>query len=226
MLTLRQNRRWHRWFAWTTAIFVLLWTVTGIIMALPPGPTGAAFAEMTVPADALSPAAAVRAAGLDETTRVRGLALRVVDDQLTWALSLRGSTRLIDARTGQPFVIDSDRAARLARRGLGDDWVSGGITRLAESDGTWDGAFPVWRVEFADRGYRAYIAPDGSVSFEGRGKAIKGLAGQLHQFSVGPLLRGRQPLRRWLLWTVSAATLVLLVTGIVLLLPVRKRSSS
>jgi hypothetical protein len=216
------NRKWHRWFAWGTSVFLLLWTATGVIMMLPAAPSGPAPGQISVPEGVLGPKAAVQVAGVDSAA-LRGLALRMLDQQLVWVVSARGRPRMIDAVSGAPVVIDAARATRLAVEGLGDSWEVDGVTRLDARDEHYGGPFPAWLVRFREQSYVAYVGPDGAVIFEGPRKRVRALAGRLHQFAFGGLTARRPLQRQGLLLVVSAGTLALLVTGVVLLLPPLRR---
>jgi hypothetical protein len=213
------SRKWHRWFAWGTSAFLLIWTITGVIMILPAGPRPAPAAPVTVTDNLASPAAAVQALQLDAKTPVRGVMLRDLEGAPVWAIIAGGRTRLVDAITSAPVEIDSSRAVRLASAGLGPSWLATNAERLTSPDARYRGALPVWRVQFSNQRHVAFVTLGGDVTFGASLLRVKGMAGQLHSFGVPGLTAARPRLRHGLLWIVSAATLVLLVTGAILLLP-------
>ena len=120
----------------------------------------------------------------------------------------------------------SDSLARsLARRALIDTTVAMSLTRLATHDARYSfGPLPAYRVEVGDAaGTIIHVAADGSLNPTTRFSRFRAVMGQLHEFQ----LRGRVPERprRFSLMVSGLLTIVLVLTGYVLALPVRRRKS-
>lgn len=227
----RLSRKWHRWGAWGLSIIVLLWTVTGVIMIVPSGghTVGEGSArDLELGADVVAPPVARAALEGDGPVRVRALSLEALGGRLYYRFTLRhGGTRLVDARTAMLFAVDDSVAARLARGAIRADAGIASLDRLSKSDGRYRGPFPVHRVVFDDHdGTTAYVATDATVSFADPRLRMKQIAGGLHTFAVAGLTTSKPTLRRWLLVVTSLGTIALVLTGLVLLLPLRRRESA
>ncbi len=228
---LRRSRQWHRWGAWGLGAIVLLWTVSGLFMIMPAGraalrppppPDIQLSEDVVTPQAAL---AAIEAPGGDGPVKVRGVSLEPLDGRLFYRFTLRrGGTRLIDARSGAPFVLDDSTAGRLARASIRRDPGIVSVNRLTKSDGEYRGSFPAFRVVFDDAARTtAYVSKDGGVSVPDSRMRLKQGAERLHTFNIRALTSVSPALRRWLLYVTSVGTVALIVTGFVLLLPVRRR---
>jgi uncharacterized iron-regulated membrane protein len=132
-----------------------------------------------------------------------------------------GSDRVLDPSSLKPFAADeSDIRARAARLVAGGRIES--IAVLTAPDAYWYGvdddvALPVWRVKFDDPA-RTWVHIDpltGELlgSIDARGRAYRWLFDGLHRWDLGPLL-ARPPARRWLIWLLSLAGLVISVSSV------------
>lgn len=228
---LRLSRRWHRWGAWVVGLVVLLWTVTGIFMVLP-GPAVprevVANERISLTDDLLAPQAALARATAGELPPIRGLELRRLDGRLVYRVStMRGAPLLVDARNGDPVIIDDSMAVRIARDLAGVDAPVARVERLERNDTLYRGSLPATRVVFAKPGTTViHVAADGTTSFGVPRQRLKGIMGRLHTFSIPRITDPRPTLRRVLLVGTSTVTLALIVTGFVLLLPPRRRTTA
>lgn len=228
---LRLSRRWHRWGAWIVGLVVLLWTVTGIFMVLP-GPAApreaVASERITLTDDLLSPHAALARATAGELPPIRGLELRQLDGRLVYHVwAMRGAPLLVDARSGDPVIIDDSLAVRLARSFAGVASPVARVERLERSDALYRGRLPAMRVVLATPETTViHVAADGVTSFAAPRQRLKGIMGRLHTFSIPRVTDPRPTLRRALLIGTSVVTLALILTGFVLLLPPRRRTTA
>lgn len=142
-------RRIHKWVGLILGIQFVLWTVSGAIMALLDmdkvgGHSTPAPVEIAAgwPTDLLDPA---------RLGAAEGLVLRRILDRPVYEFRDGPDTRVIDARTGRPVVIDSASAQQIAKQAFHHDTSVVSVERLEranlesrEHDG------PMWRVNFAD----------------------------------------------------------------------------
>ncbi|WP_024891987.1 2Fe-2S iron-sulfur cluster binding domain-containing protein [Luteimonas huabeiensis] len=145
-------RRLHKWIGLLVAAQFVLWMVSGLMMAWldhdrVQGHTWRAHpAEPAAwPRDAL-PAAQVLAAGGD----VRGVASAWLGATPVYEVSDAAGTRLVDARSGLPLALDSERVARLAQASYTGPGLPGTpqlVERTLEARGHQG---PFWRVDFSD----------------------------------------------------------------------------
>ena len=142
-------RRIHKWVGLVIGIQFVLWTVSGAIMALLDmdkvgGHSAAAPTEVTSawPADLLDPA---------RLGAVEGLVLRQVLDRPVYELTDSLGKRVVDARTGQPVVIDAASARQIAKQAFHQPAPVVSVERLAKPNlEAREHAGPMWRVNFAD----------------------------------------------------------------------------
>ncbi|PWG01980.1 PepSY domain-containing protein [Sphingosinicella humi] len=142
-------RRIHKWVGLVLGIQFVLWTVSGATMALldmeKVGGHSAAPASVAAapwPQDIAAP----KIAG-----PVDGLTLRRILDRPIYELRGQGGLRLLDARSGEPIVIDKNLAARLARSAYHHDAPVRSVTYLEEPNiEARDFSGPMWRVDFAN----------------------------------------------------------------------------
>lgn len=146
-------RTLHKWFGLVLGLQMLLWSVSGAMMALldhhkvaGEGSVRQAAAPM-LPAQAL-PLAQV-AATLGEP--VLQLQLRTLGQAQVYQATTPSGTKLIDAASGQPVVIDAAKAGALAAAAFAGPEGVASIRRVEEPDvESRTAELPAWRVEFAD----------------------------------------------------------------------------
>lgn len=146
-------RRLHKWIGLLIAIQFVLWMASGLMMSWlehgrVQGHTWRVHAVEAAdwPSDALAIDALVAA----EENPVTVVASSWLDGMAVYQLANRDGTRLLDARSGEPFVLDPQRVLRLAQAsysGPGQPATPRLVERTLETRAH-DGA--VWRVDFDD----------------------------------------------------------------------------
>jgi len=224
---LRWSRSFHRWLAYGLGVIVALWVFTGIVMVVTPTPT-----TRPIPAKPLDPTAATRSVAEaaqalpNRAAPVRTVTLRDLGGRLIYDFVLRnGSHVLVDAATAQRIELTDSLARSLARRVVIDTSVAMSLTRLTKHDARYSaGLLPAYRVELSDDARTLiHVTADGSVNATTRFSRFRAMMGQLHEFQ----LRRRVPEkpRRLALQISGILTIVLVLTGYVLTLPLRRRKS-
>lgn len=221
----------HKWIGISVGVFLFVWLVSGIVMILPmqrlapaQGPGNVDLTTLTLaPAEAL---ALVRSREGD-TARVFNYSLVVIGGEAYYRIQMKGgANHLISATTGERLVIGPERAETLARAGLSSSAPVTSVTEVkAHSLGYANGPLPAWRVEFGDgRKTVAWVgARDGSVSHDTRLRRVRSFVAQMHTFDQLRTLTGSKLLARGSLGTLSAITILLVLTGYYLALPKRWR---
>lgn len=223
----RLSRRWHRWISIAVGLVVFLWAFTGAVMVLPARlPEAHPAIVVPVTDDMLPPAAAVAAATRAPEPVVRSLQLRVIAGRTYYRLDLAGEgVRLVDAITGAPFVLGDSMAARLAVAAMRTPARVASVQAVQAHD-LWyrGGPLPVMRVRLGDEGrIVAHVSPDGAVAFTSVWQRFKMVMGNLHSFVVPPFTLTADRVRKLALVATALLTVLLTVSGAVLVFPLRRR---
>ena len=224
----RWSRQFHRWLAYGLGVIVALWVVTGVVMLFPPAPSTlpAANTPIDLSAAVRSPGEAAQALPKDSPLRVRSLALRHLGGRLVYHFVLaQGEHVFVDAATAQRVELSDSLALALARSVMVDASVTRSVTRITQHDSRYRfGILPVVRIELGDaQRTLVHVAADGSVTSTSKRSRLRGTMAALHEFQIPGNLIPARP-RKALLLGASALTIILIVTGYVLALPVRRRS--
>ncbi|MDQ3471121.1 MAG: PepSY domain-containing protein [Pseudomonadota bacterium] len=145
--------RWiHKWIGLLIGLQLLLWTLSGTMMALldmekvAGGPRAEAPQVLIGTADAWP--AIRRQLGAEP---VLGLSVRPLLDRPIYELNTPKGIRLFDARTGRPIVIDAVAARKVAEAGYAG---RGQVQRITLLDrlplAVREHQLPIWQVDFAD----------------------------------------------------------------------------
>jgi len=147
-------RRIHKWIGLILGLQLIIWTVSGAMMALidmeevAGGVRAPGVSPPPVPAGAAGWAEARRRLGASPVT---GIAVRALLDRQVIEMTTPQGVRLFDAATGQPVRIDGALAASIARDAYAG---TGRISRVAALDelslAVREHELPIWRVDFAD----------------------------------------------------------------------------
>ena len=142
-------RKIHKWVGLVLGLQFVLWTFSGAVMALldsdKVGGHSAAPTAATVqawPADMVPPASG---------QAVEGLTLRRIVDRPVYEIKVRQGIQLLDARSGQPILIDAAFAENIARDAFHHDSAVASVTRLEKANlEAREHSGAMWRVDFAD----------------------------------------------------------------------------
>lgn len=222
--------KWHHLAGLIGGVFLVTWIFSGWLSMSPWGGLrdkgGAEIAERYAGAKpdwpTLSPAALARGGkGASEVTFgwFAGHPVAV-------ALTPDGGKRQLDGRTGRPFAPSEARIIAAARAALSSAPLIA-TERLTQPDYYWyttgdprrdERPLPVLRLRFGDGSQTwLHIDPATGRLFGQMGsgaRSYRWLFSALHSFDLPPLLAVR-PLRDALMWLLSAAGLVISVSGIV-----------
>lgn len=153
-------RRLHKWTGLLLGLQLVIWTISGAVMAtldmeaVAGGPRPPPLVPAALTQDAPGWAEARRLLG---PTPVTGVALRPLLDRYVIEVQSRHGTRLFDAGTGRPVRVDAPLAARIAAA----SYVGGGRIRSIAplADVTLpvrEHELPIWQVDFSDTQNSSY----------------------------------------------------------------------
>ena len=142
-------RRIHKWVGLVLGLQFVLWTVSGAVMALldmeKVGGHSAAEAAPTAvawPNDIAAPSL---------SGPVQGLTLRRILERPVYEVSDAKGARLLDARSGEPILVDGALASQIARAAFHHQAPVRAVARLEKANlEARDHKGPLWRVDFAD----------------------------------------------------------------------------
>lgn len=226
-------RWWHKWIGIAIGFVLLIWVVSGIAMMAPMSAVvwGAGVVEPTLdlsaatvtPADAV--AAALQRTG-DTAVGIRSVTLRPLVGTVVYLVTpVRGDPLLIDARSGAPVTITTERAEEIASGG--DSGVAAAaIERITTAPIGYGGRLPAWRVSYDDAAGTVAIVAEATgdvVRTERRDRMVMRAGHYLHVFVPLKQLPGGDRTRKAALVVTGIIALLSLASGYWLALPARMR---
>jgi uncharacterized iron-regulated membrane protein len=226
----------HKWIAITVGVFILVWTVSGILMILPDrwfglmplqSTGGLEYSSVTVsPAEAIQNLSENEGKSLDVTW----VTLSGIDGMPVYQILLKdGSSHLINATSGQVIKITSQFAERIIRDQIPTEGKPTKIEYLENHDLLYPyGSLPVYRITVD--GYRSslfYVSPrNGVISQSNELTRIRALISSLHTFEPVRFLSQIDGVRKGLLLLFSLVGIAAALTGYYLaVLPLFSRRS-
>jgi hypothetical protein len=211
-----RSRTIHKWIGVVIGLALLMWTITGIIMALP----GRRVRETSVGTIDLSRAtiapvqALARLADRDSASPVRAVSLIQILDHVVYRAETARRTLLVNAENGQPFEITPAIAEGLARRSIRGTVGEATVERLTTHDSRYaSGDLPAYRVTLNGAATVAYVsARDGSV-IQGDSRRLRSIVGKLHDFSAIKLLISADWVHRALAIGTCSLAIIGILTG-------------
>jgi len=227
-------RRWilriHKWIGICLGVVIFVWLVSGVVMILPPAstpPKGRQRVEYT--RAALSPAQAIELVASRErdSGAVRRVTLVPVLERDYYLLETSSrQSYLLDSETGDPFVIDTGVAERIARQAAGGRADAATVETVNQPvSGYMAGPLPVFRVAFDDsRGTVVFVSPrDGAARYTDRLMRTRFFLAGLHTFDQLRLMPVGKDIRKPLLYLTSLVGFGLVLTGYYMVFPKRWR---
>lgn len=223
----------HRWIFIYMGAFMLMWAITGIVIALPyywftgeihdKQPSIDYNTYTLSPADAISRFRQHHGSGLN----VNHVELAQIDDSLYYHMRADGGIKgNIDARTGELFSVSAALAEKYARSKFGIDAPLLESAYLTEYSAIYpNGKLPIYRLTFEDNPDNYYyVSPDkGHVNRSTLTTRIRNGIVSLHGFDPVQSLTGSEKLKRGSLVLTGAITLVGTVIGVILIFPLRRK---
>lgn len=208
----------HMWLAVAVGLLTLVWFVSGIVMVmpgrlfsppLPPdagGPPGPAYRDVTVTAPQ---AIAATEAVVGGEVQVTGVSfLRIAGRLLYQVKTAAAGSHLVDAVTGERFVIDEQVAREMVRHSV-PDAVQGELTLLDAYDLDYAmGPLPAYCVALDDgRGTKYYVAiENGEMQAMNRAMRWRGVVIGLHTFRFLRYVMDGEGVRITLILTSTVGT--------------------
>jgi hypothetical protein len=219
-------RTWHfihKWIAITVGAFILIWTVSGILMMLPDRWFGLITLQSKGILDyssvTVSPAAAIQNLESSEgkSLDVTGVFLSGIDGLPVYQIFLSdGSSHLVNAANGQAVNITSQFAEKLIRDSIPTAGKAIKIAYMENHDLLYPfGTLPIYRITVD--GYPSnifYVSPqNGIVSQSNDLTRIRAIISSLHTFEPVRLLSPRDAVRKGLLVLFSLVGIAAASTG-------------
>lgn len=229
-------RRIHRWVFILVGIFMLSQLASGLLMALPadlfgvkvrwPGNTQVDYRQAV-----LSPAEAIARLDLDSTpaAAIKRVQLRQIDDQLFYSIVLAdNSEQLIAATTGRQFSFTPELAESMIRSRFGIEAPLAEIEHLTEHSSLYPwGSLPAYRLAFEDSSWKNYflVQNDLKMFVSTPVTRVRAAITSLHEFEPIKLVTHDERVRKGLLIVVFGTALAGAVTGMLMLLPRRRKTA-
>ncbi len=142
-------RKIHKWVGLILGLQFVMWTLSGTVMALLDSdkvgghsPASMAVAARTWPANLAPPASA---------KEVEGLILRRIVDRPVYEIKNSQGVDLVDARSGDPILIDAALAENIARDAFHHNSPTTSVALLDKANlEARDHSGPMWRINFSD----------------------------------------------------------------------------
>lgn len=230
----RQLGKMHRWIFTVMGVFIVMWLISGILMAMPDywfGPTPEYMQPVIDYHSAtLSPADTVgvlisRGIPSDDIRRVD---LRQVRNDLLYSVQLgTGETLLVDARSGETFEFSEELVVDIIRDTFHVDSTVVDVTRLNKHDASYPwGSLPAWKIRFAYDSSHVYLVAekDLGVFRSSTATRVRTAITSLHEFTPVYLISDDQRVRKGLLILTGTVSLAGALIGVLLTLPRRRRA--
>ena len=149
----------HKWIGLLIGLQLLLWTLSGTVMALLPMEkvAGGPKREERQAGLNLGRGAWDKVLGELGSSPISGLSVRRLLDRPVYEVTTPAGVKLFDAVTGEPLAIDSGLARRIAGAAYLGHVPVRSVTPLKElSLEVREHQLPIWRVDFADERNSSY----------------------------------------------------------------------
>jgi hypothetical protein len=224
----------HKYLAIFAGLFLLAWTVSGIVMMLPMAwfePTPIPTPERIDYSGAMiSPAVAVERLEdkLGTPVEVITLELKTIQGRPVYdIIAANVGSKLIDAMTGAPYQVTQKVAEQIARGAVASQAEIQSTVGIKEHNISYPfGPLPVFRIVFADRpGVYYYVTTqDGVISQSNWLTRVRSAVVNLHTFEPLMLLTDKTGVRQGLLVVTAAAGVLVALTGYyIAILPALRR---
>jgi hypothetical protein len=206
--------KWHKWIGVSVGLVLAMWLFTGIIMV-----TGRPLNLPSRPLDFSTAVISPAQASATSAVAVTRLELIGIGSAPIYKISTDSGTTLIDARSGEPFVVADSIAVAIAIEASGISGVTR-TTRMAS-----EGSAPGYRIVFSDPASTVVeVDANGAARVTDRLRRFRSLMGGLHTFGVLRRVIDSRNTVAGLLVGVAGTALVSVVTGYIMALPRRRRS--
>ncbi|NOZ43299.1 MAG: PepSY domain-containing protein, partial [Alphaproteobacteria bacterium] len=149
-------RPFHKWLGLIIGLQVVLWAVSGLVMALLDSSSvqgidraGASPPQTIISGSTIPGIKAV--AALNITNGFYQLSLHRLDNRLIYQISDQNGRRLVDARSGQTVIIGADTARSIAAKDyVGPGTIVSAQTVMMPTSDTANARGPAWKIDFND----------------------------------------------------------------------------
>lgn len=226
-------RTFHRTVFIFMGIFIVIWLLSGLLMAMPASWFGPVASHQNPPADwsrvTLSPAGAIARATARQNppAAARDVSLRQINEHLLYSVTTTdGKELLIDAHHGRHFEFTPALAESIIRTAFRVDAPLQEISILEKHDHSYSwGGLPAWRMSFQDDPSAIYYLGQRDLRMfrSSLPTRIRSAIVSLHEFEPVKLVSDNWWVRKGLLIAISAIALVGAVAGLLLVFPVNRK---
>lgn len=213
--------RWHRWSAVAVGIPTLIWFLSGVVMILPrwlfetdrAGGQSAA-AELNFRRAKVTIPEAIHTLDLElgHSVQVTSVRLQPAHGRLLYTVSTVGDgSHLVDAITGERFIITEQIGREIALSAFGGTTALGEPSKIARHDSEYPwGPVPAYRFNVQDAtGTSIYVgAETGEIQIFDRRQRIRAFIGNAHTLGfLRPILPS---------WSVKSVVLLFSFVGVIM----------
>lgn len=223
-------RSWHRWIGIAIGVVLLVWVVSGIVMMAPHSDalwgTDIVPPALDVSTVTVTPAEAADVASGAGGGAIRAIALRPVLDTAVYMVTpMAGAPVLVNAVTGDLFLISAERAGAIAA-GVAPGGTTASIERITVAPPGYNGRLPAFKVSYGDKANTVAIVAEATGEMtrsEGWDRFLRQLGHDLHVFAPLKRLPGGDVARKPALVATGVVALLSIFSGYWLSLPARLR---
>ena len=229
-------RKTHRWIFIVVGIFMVTQLLSGLLMIMPPEWFGAGnYWHQNPPIDyhraVLSPSDAVARLTTDTSSpvEIKQIKLRQINEHLLYSITDGDNgEHLIDAATSEYFNFTPDLAESMVRNQFNIKAPLTEIELLTRHSSVYPfGGLPAYRMTFDDGSSGSYFLVQGELKLYRSSPItrVRAAITSLHEFVPLELITHDSRVRKGLLGLIFGIALAGAITGMLMLLPRRKRQA-
>jgi len=233
-MTRRQYRTLHKWIFIFMGVFIIMWSLSGVLMVLPGDWFGAVTRSNQPAADYhninLSPVQAIASLERHTGTRpdVKRIQLQQIHSYLLYEIKAKGQKPVyINSQTGEYFEFTPELAEDVTRTNFEIDAPLEESIRLTEHDTSYPfGELPVFRIRFTDQQGVSYFVSERNATVYRSSvlSRIRSAINSLHTFEPLTFLTDSQDVKNWLLVLTGTLSLLGAIIGYILTLPAGRKN--
>jgi uncharacterized iron-regulated membrane protein len=213
----------HKWIGVFVGIILLMWSVTGVYLMVPPPRQELRHRPLSLERATISPQQAQTIAVGDSGGEVRSVALIRIQERIAYRIETGRRPVLVDAETGERLVITAALAESIVRNTL--DRIEGKVQveAVRKHDRYYfSGSLPVWRIRFEGvDGPPSHVSQLDGAFVPARSR-LRAVMHDLHNFAIIEEWVGAEWLSRWSAIVAGTVAVLSILTGYWLALPRRR----
>lgn len=233
-MTRWQYRTLHKWIFIFMGVFIIAWSLSGVLMVLPNHWFGAVTRSNQPAANyhniTLSPVQAIASLERHTGTRpdVQHIQLQQIHSYLLYRINAKGQDPVyINSQTGEYFEFTPELAEEITRINFEIDTPLEESIRLTEHDISYPfGQLPIFRVRFTDQKGVSYFVSErnATVYRSSTLSRIRSAINSLHTFQPLKLLTDSEVIKKSLLVFTGTLSLLGAIIGYILTFPAGRKN--